>query len=196
MKKLAVYDFDGTLVNSPTPDIGKQKWSEYYKQPYPYQGWWSRKESLDLNVFDFNIFPTIVGKIRDDYIDSQTFVMILTARLESLRPQVEAILKAKNIPYNALEMNPNGATNRKGDVIMHYYEKFPELEEIDVYDDMQNKLSKLEEYTEIRDNLPDTIDYKIYHVQDGSFYLVDEFGHNKLGQLVSEEIIKFFKKYL
>ena len=197
MKKLAVYDFDGTLVDSPQPETGVKQWSDYYHKPYPYKaGWWGKSESLDLNVFDFKIHPIIVAKLRDDYSDPDTYVLILTARLEKLRSQVEAILKAKGIPYNKLVMNSTGKMD-KGNVIIHYMQKFPELEEIDVYDDMQNKLDKLEEYTTIRNNLPDTIDYKIYHVQNGEFFLIDEFGKERLNKLIYEEIINFFiKKYL
>jgi len=195
MKKLAVYDFDGTLVKSPTPNPGKSEWVKYYNKQYPTKGWWSKPESLDLNVFNFDPFPIVVAKIRDDYVDKDTYVLILTARLEQLRPQVESILKSKNIPYNKLIMNYTGDLN-KGDVIMHYMEKFPDIEEIDVYDDMQDKLDKLEEYTSIRNELPDNIDYKIYYVKNGEFFLVDEFGHNKINQLISEVIIKFLNEYL
>ncbi len=196
MKRLAVYDFDGTLVDSPKPETGVKQWSDYYHEPYPYKaGWWSKPESLDLHVFNFNTFPIIVAKLRNDYSDDDTYVLILTARIEKLRPQVEAILKAKGIPYNALVMNSTGTIN-KGDVIMNYMQKFPDLEEIDVYDDMQDKLDKLEEYTQIRDQIPNNIDYKIYHVKDGQFFLVDESGQERLNKLISEEIIKFFRKYL
>jgi phosphoserine phosphatase len=40
MKRLAVFDFDGTLMNSPMPETGKQEWSEKMGKPFPFRGWW------------------------------------------------------------------------------------------------------------------------------------------------------------
>ena len=193
MMKLAIYDFDDTLVQSPKPEGDKEQWSKYYGKPYPALGWWGRPESLDFKVFSFNINPVVVAKLRDDYVDDNTYVVILTARLEKLRPQVEAILKLKNIPYDRLIMDRNGKLD-KGQVIINFVKKFPDLKEIDVYDDMQGKISKLEEYTSIKNELPENIDYKIYFVEDGEFNLVDEMGNNKINKLINEEIIRYFKK--
>ena len=35
MKRLCVFDFDGTLFDSPMPEIGIPMWEKYYNKPYP-----------------------------------------------------------------------------------------------------------------------------------------------------------------
>ena len=40
--KVAFFDFDGTLMNSPTPENGKIIYKEKTGVNYPYEGWWGR----------------------------------------------------------------------------------------------------------------------------------------------------------
>ena len=53
---------------------------------------------------------------------------------------------------------------------------------------MQNKLEKLEEFTRIKDKLPDNISYNIIHVDEGKMKLLE--SSNKLNEIILEEIIK------
>ena len=46
--ELQVYDFDGTLVNTPVPEVGMAQYLEATGVPWPFQGWWGRKESLEV----------------------------------------------------------------------------------------------------------------------------------------------------
>ena len=93
MKRLAVYDFDGTLIDSPEPEVGKKQWEEKMGQPYPHVGWWGRRESLDTDVFDIKPFPNILAKLQANMADPSTTTIILTSRMEKLRPQLENILR-------------------------------------------------------------------------------------------------------
>ena len=60
--KLDVFDFDSTLVNTPMGDNdNKQKWADYYDvEKWPFLSWWTRKESLDMDVFEFPVNPEII----------------------------------------------------------------------------------------------------------------------------------------
>lgn len=188
MKRLAVYDFDGTLMDSPHPEEGVPAIKEKTgKEMAVDGGWWSRPESLDTEVFDIKPFPSILAKLREDMADPETHTIILTARQEKLRPELENVLKVNNIKVDDVLMK-DGADN-KGDTLLRTAIYNPDLERIDVYDDMQNKESKLKEFTDIIKELPNHIEYNIYHVDNGKVRLLE--SSSKMKETIFEEIIKF-----
>ena len=95
--KIAIFDFDGTLVDSPNPDTGKKEWEEKTGKEYPHRGWWSKRESLDTNVFDINTIKDTVMEYLAEYEDPNTLVIMLTGRLPNQADQVEEILNSKGI---------------------------------------------------------------------------------------------------
>lgn len=185
MKRLAVYDFDGTLFNSPEPLEGKPMWEKFYGQPYPHKGWWGRKESLDTDVFDIKPFPSILAKLQEDMADPNTDTIILTSRMEKLRPELENILKLNNI--NVDELITKKGRDDKGDVILKIAQYNPDLEEIVAYDDFAGKMpNKIAEYTKIRDKLPENIQYHIIYVEEGRTQLMET--TNILLKMIQEEL--------
>ena len=46
-EELHVWDFDGTLVNTPVPDTGRAQYESETGLPWPHKGWWGRAESLE-----------------------------------------------------------------------------------------------------------------------------------------------------
>lgn len=187
MKRLAIFDFDGTLMNTPQPEWGKEMWREKKGEPYPHKGWWGRAESLDTDVFKIKPFPIIYSKLKEDVADPETKTIILTSRLEKLRPQVQNILDQNNIHVDELIMKRGGED--KGDVIMQFVKNNEDLKKIVAYDDFAGgRDKKIEEYTKIKNDLPDDIDYDIYYVKDGKATLMESSNH--LLQIIREEIIK------
>jgi hypothetical protein len=188
MKRLVIYDFDGTLIDSPEPDPGKQIWKEKTGEEYPHKGWWGRKESLNTDVFDIKPFPTILSKLKNDMLDSDTYTIILTSRMEKLRPQLENILQLNGITVDQL-ITKRGNED-KGDVIMKFIQQNPELREIVAYDDFAGGMeNKIAEYTKIKDLIPDGIIYDIYYVENGKTRLME--STNLLLNMILEEIRKF-----
>jgi hypothetical protein len=53
------WDFDGSLIDSPLPDYGKEQYERIKGIKYPHIGWWGRVESLDLNIFDIQANPRL-----------------------------------------------------------------------------------------------------------------------------------------
>jgi len=184
-KRLCVVDFDGCLFNTPEPLEGKPMWEKHYSQPYPHKGWWGRKESLDTNVFDIKPIPSILNKLKSDVADKNTVVIILTSRMEKLRPEIENILKLNNIVVDEVIMKKG--REDKGDVILKIADYNPDLEQIDVYDDFAGKLpNKITELTKIMNDLPYDVQYNIYYVENGNTELLE--STNNLIKMIQEEI--------
>lgn len=186
MKRLAVYDFDGTLIDSPEPETGKPQWEKVKGEPYSHKGWWGRKESLDTEVFDIKPFPNILAKLQADMADPETSTIILTSRMEKLRPQLENILKLNGITVDELITKRGGED--KGDVILKIENYNQDLEEIVVYDDFAGKRpEKIAEYTKIKDLLLPKVQYHIFYVENDTTQLME--STNILMKMIHEEII-------
>jgi len=187
MKRLVIYDFDGTLIDSPEPEVGKAQWEEKMGEPYPHKGWWGRKESLDLNVFNIQPFPSILNELKKELSTPDTYVIILTSRMEKLRPEVQAILDKNSIHVHKLDMKDDW--RNKGQKILDYIKEFPELEEINVYDDMDEKIAELKSIEEM---IPDDVKYNIFRADNGNLTLTE--AEIRIVDIINEEIINVLKK--
>ena len=186
MKKLAVYDFDGTLMNTPEEE-GKEQWSRVKGMPYPHVGWWGRAESLDDEIFDIRPFPNIHSQLKKDVVNPNTYVIILTSRREKLRPQVEKILDDNGIAVDDVILKRGNET--KGEVILSHLRRMPDLKKIDIYDDFAGgEERKIREFTDIKDQIPDNIEYNIYYVEDrgDTFHLME--STNNVLNIIYEEL--------
>ena len=183
IKRLSAFDFDGTLMNSPEKETGKIEWQEKMGKPYPFEGWWGRPESLDLSVFDIKPFPTVLHQLEREKSYSDSYVIVLTSRQEKLRPYVQAVLDKNNILVDKLDMK-HGWMN-KGQKILKYSQEFPELTEINVYDDMNEHINA---YQEIKNQIPEHITLNIYYSDQGKLTLIE--SNSKLFNIITEEIQK------
>lgn len=187
MKRLICFDFDGTLINTFNPEIGKPMWQDHYNKPYPHLGWWGRKESLDTDVFNIKPFPNVLAQLEKERATPDTIVIILTSRMEKLRPEVENILNLNNIVVDEVILKSGG--EGKGDVILKIENYNQDLEEIVVYDDFMNKdPRKIAEYTKINNLLTDNVEYTLYFVDNDSISLLE--SNNKVLNIIQEEIKK------
>ncbi len=181
IKRLAAFDFDGTLINSPEKEEGKIQWQEKTGHPYPHMGWWGRPESLDLNVFDIKPFPIVLHQLEREQSIPDTFVIVLTSRQEKLRPQVQAVLDANNIHVDKLDMKYDWKD--KGQKILNYIKQFPDLVEINVYDDMEEHIIA---YDAIRSQMPEGISFNVYHANKGDLVLTESLI--KILNIINDEI--------
>lgn len=193
MKRLAVFDFDGTLMNSPEKEIGISQWEKVKGQPYPYKGWWGRRESLDTDVFDIKPFSQVLSQLEKERATPDTQVIILTSRMEKLRPEVEKILNMNNIVVDDIILKRGNED--KGDILLNIQKYNPDLMEIVVYDDYTNRdAGKIAEYTKIKDQLPPDVNYVLYYVDNNRISLLEGSGSvsfestNKLLKIINEEI--------
>jgi hypothetical protein len=174
IKRLIAIDFDGTLINSPLPDEGKKIWKSVMGKDYEHIGWWGRVESLNTDVFDIKPFPNILNILNKDVRNSETYVIVLTSRIEKLRSNVQNVLDINNIRVDKLDMKRDERT--KGQKILDYIKNFPDLIEINVYEDKEDQINS---YKEIKNQIPENIKFNIYIANQGN-----------LSAIINEEIEK------
>lgn len=141
--KVAVFDFDGTLINTTMPEEGKKIWKKIKGEDYPHKGWWSKRESLDINLFSNDYFIDIKEIYDNVKKEENTFVTLCTGRITPLTKQVKAILDKHNFEFDDVVLAGdkrfnNGAkdtVNFKINYLKSLKEQFPNLEKIDFWDD-------------------------------------------------------------
>ena len=145
--KIAIFDFDGTLVDSPHPDTGKKEWEEKTGEKYPHIGWWSKRESLDTNIFDINPIKDTVMDYLTEYEDPTTLVIMLTGRLSNQSDQVEEILHDKNIIFDEYHYKKASSTlASKFNTIQDLLKRYPNVNFIEMYEDRASHAQEFEEW--------------------------------------------------
>lgn len=168
IERLVAFDFDGTIMNTPMPDEGKSMWEKFHGKKFMYKGWWSKPESLDLNCLKIYPFPNVLNRFENAKSNTNTYVIILTSRMDKLRPNVQAILDVYNIRVDKLDMKYCNKT--KGEKILDYVDELPNLTEICVYDDRESDIAS---YQSIVDMLPKKIKFNIYMVNNDNIILMN-----------------------
>lgn len=183
IKKISFYDFDSTLVESPQPEWGKKMWERKKGKEYPHIGWWGRSESLDLDVFDIQPIKSVTNLAKRDINNPETYVVVLTSRVLKLENEVRAVLECLNIHPDKYDLKRNNKT--KGERVMEYIREFPNLTQIDVYDD--NYEREITSYLSIVDLIPENIKFNIYHVDGNNINLI---GDGRINKIIREEVRK------
>ena len=147
IKKIVCFDFDGTLINSPTPETGREVWEKATSQSWAGRGWWGNPESLNLNVF----YPPVNQWVYKHYIDHindpECYTFLATGRLLKLKKQVEDVLKLHNIKFDDIFCNSGGETYKfKTWLFQSIIKQNPQANEFIMYDDRHEHLVKFVEW--------------------------------------------------
>ncbi len=136
--KLSIFDFDGTLVDTPLPDKGKDEYLKKTGKPWPHEGWWGRHESLDMEVFEMPSIESVIGDYEREIAAEDTAVVLLTGRMVKLTDHVMAILNAKNLKFDEYHLNRGGATDvAKIKSMEKLLEKYTDTDMIEMWDDRE-----------------------------------------------------------
>ena len=147
INKIAIFDFDGTLMDTPHAEEGKREWEEKTGSPYPHRGWWSKRESLDTEVFDIQpIKSTISDYVIENDVPT-TYMVMLTGRLPNQKDQVEDILHSNDIVFDEYHYKDDGDTLKsKLNTIVSLLNRFPNTELIEMYEDREPHAIAFEEW--------------------------------------------------
>lgn len=140
IKKLISFDFDDTLVHTTLPAEGKQIWKEKTGEEWPHRGWWSKPESLDMEIFDIPLNKKIYRRYQKAISDPNNYVILATGRVAPLKDEVDIILNHYGLEFDETHLNPGIDTFEfKSNLFAKLiYELQPE--EFIMYDDRQEHL--------------------------------------------------------
>lgn len=96
--RLYVFDFDGTLMNSPEPEEGKAMYERQFGKPYPHKGWWSKTESLHPE-FDIKPNESVLAHYREAVTNGSQMIM-MTNRLQRLGELLQLHLDKHNVKFD------------------------------------------------------------------------------------------------
>ena len=102
--RIAIYDFDGTLFNSPSPDAGRIRYKEITGFDYPHIGWWGRIETLSHPLVpeipsDEWYRNDVISHYHDDRSCSNTNLILMTGRTYKFQSRIMQILDARKLKF-------------------------------------------------------------------------------------------------
>jgi hypothetical protein len=146
VKKLVSFDFDGTLIHTPTPESGKEHWEKTTGLSWQGRGWWGNAESLNTNVFHPPLNEWVYREFQKYESDPTCYVFIATGRLQKLERQVQSVLDLHDIDCD-LYCNTGGDTfNFKCHLFETLIEHYKHAEELIMFDDRHEHLIKFKEW--------------------------------------------------
>ena len=147
IKKLTIWDFDGTLIDTPLPEFGKKHYEDKTGIKWPYKGWWGRELTLDMDIFDMPVVPQVIEAYHKEKANDTTLMVMLTGRMEIMRPHVIKILDSHDLKFDEYHFNKFGATEvAKVRTMTKLLEKYPDVTEIELWDDRELHIPIFEEF--------------------------------------------------
>lgn len=144
IKKIICFDFDGTLCFTPEPVEGKKIWQEKTGTVFPYPGWWSKKETLNLDIFYIPLNPFVYKKYLEAMSEEETMVILATGRLVKLQKEVQKVLDFHNLEFDLVACNTGGETFRFKTKLFEDLIKKHQPDTFVMYDDRHEHLTQFE----------------------------------------------------
>lgn len=161
--KIVCFDFDNTLIHTPTPEGGKVEWEKATGFDWPGKGWWSSPESLNLNVFYPPLNQWVYNYFEKYQSDPKNYVFVATGRLQKLERHVKKVLDLHEIDCDLL-CNTGGETFKfKQYLFEQIISKHPSAKEFIMFDDRHEHLDRFVEwgkYQKIKVTIVDVINKK------------------------------------
>jgi len=139
--RLEVFDFDGTLIDTPLPENGKPIWEKATGKEWPHKGWWSRLESLDQDIFEMRALPQVTAAYKQAASRLDTMKIMMTGRrggrkYDALMAAVKSILDKKGLTFDGYYYNYKGETSAyKISELNKILSENPNIVDVTLYDD-------------------------------------------------------------
>ena len=147
INKISIFDFDGTLADTPNKEDGIALWEAKTKKEYPHSGWWGKPESLDERVFNIKLIDETKRDYIGESVHDDTLMVMLTGRIPKLAKQVEKILHTNGIIFDEYHYKEKGDTfTSKINTIKRLLEQNPNVTEIEMWEDRLNHADGFEQW--------------------------------------------------
>lgn len=149
-KRIAIFDFDGTVVDTPLPETGRKLYEQVTGREWPHKGWWSKPDSLDMDIFPMPVIEAAVAAFHKEKATPGTLTVMMTGRIKKLSKHVEAILHAKGLVFDEYVYNTGAMGNVTLDyklaMLDTYRKKYPFLESFALWEDRVEHVDAFKEW--------------------------------------------------
>lgn len=151
IKKIDVYDFDGSLAISPeNTQENRILWEKIKGRPWPHKGngWWSKLESLDNDVFDIKLNSDVFQDALKSIKSLETYSVLLTGRIPRFSSIVKKICRNNGLPYfDAYFFNDMSDTLKFKLAKLEYLKnEFPFVKYFEIWEDRLEHIPFFEEW--------------------------------------------------
>lgn len=171
------FDFDDTLFHTMLPNPGEKIWHEKTGEPWPHRGWWSKPETLDIEIFETPKNDWTYKEYLKATEDTDSLRILATGRLQKvpgMRHNIEKILNQHNFSFDEIWVVPSTdesqVQNGKKGIYLNWggdtftfkttlFEKLIKITGCDhfvMYDDREEHLPRFEEWASTQ-QIPITI---------------------------------------
>ena len=142
---LYIFDFDGTLFNTPDPQKGRRLYENYTGKKWRRKGWLSWPESL-LSPMKTGPGPAL-PIYREHISQAGSLTVVLTGRIERTKTGVQQVLENFKVYPEQLIMKPDAIDELtpafKTRVVKQLLEKYPNVTSIKFWDDLPGNLAAM-----------------------------------------------------
>lgn len=141
LKRLAIFDFDGTLFASPE----RPSW-------WKFEGFWGRPETLNPpfvpQVPDNSWWSSeVLSEASQAISDPATFAILLTGRPKKLGNRIIELVNSQGLNFQEYHFASGGSTlDFKLRVIGNLLEKYPSISFVEMWDDRSEHTPAFEEF--------------------------------------------------
>ena len=165
ISRIAIFDFDGTTMDTLTPETGIPIYKAKTGKDWPFKGWWGRAESLNMNIFDFKPLPEVKAAFNKERANNNTLMVSLTGRRKKLSGEVEAVLHANGYRFDRYLYNYGADTlSNKIEQITNLLKEFPTVRTIYMADDRNEHVPVFKEFLDKLVKSGRLDDYDFTHV--------------------------------
>ena len=145
---LNVFDFDGTLMDSPMPGPGKEKYKEITGSDWPHKGWWGQIDSLK----PFEVQP--IEQTKGFYNKYSTIPNSITVLMTNRMAKFEPVVKEKLDGLYVFDYyNFKNDNREKPERIMEILKNNPSIDTINIFDDMDEQIMRFRKFKDDNPNL-------------------------------------------
>ena len=138
---LNVFDFDGTLMDSPMPVPGKALYKEITGNDWPHKGWWGQVDSLA----PFDVEP--IEQTRDLYNEYTVIPNSINILMTNRMPKFESVVKDKlKGLYIFDHYDFKGDNREKPERIKEILKNNPSIDTINIFDDMDEQIERFRRF--------------------------------------------------